>query len=171
MKKCFKCLCEKPLDAFYKHVGMADGHLNKCKECTKQEVRRNRAERVDQYREYDRARAGLDKRIKARSAYAASDKGRQAARRSSRAYRGAHPHRVVANNAVNNAIRDGRLAPQPCHCCGSQTAEAHHPDYSRPLDVVWLCKQHHDELHREHREYQRNQSSGTAAESSTNDQH
>jgi hypothetical protein len=37
MKKCFKCSLEKPLDDFYKHKEMSDGHLNKCIECTKKD--------------------------------------------------------------------------------------------------------------------------------------
>ncbi|ENN8375873.1 hypothetical protein ACAX46_001263 [Providencia rettgeri] len=41
MKNCFKCNKEKPLSEFYKHKGTLDGHLNKCKECTRLDVKRN----------------------------------------------------------------------------------------------------------------------------------
>lgn len=48
-----------------------------------------------------------------------------------------------AVNAVNNAIRDGRLKRKSCEICGKSPAEAHHDDYSKLLNVRWFCRKHH----------------------------
>ena len=44
MKICFKCDIEKPLTEYYKHKSMHDGHLNKCKSCTKSDVIKRESE-------------------------------------------------------------------------------------------------------------------------------
>ncbi len=50
---------------------------------------------------------------------------------------------------VSYARRTGKLDAQPCERCGAEPAVAHHDDYSRPLDITWLCPKHHKARHRE----------------------
>ncbi len=65
-----------------------------------------------------------------------------------RRYIAKHPERRKARVAVGNALRDGRLTKGPCEGCGASDVQAHHDDYSRPLDVRWLCRDHHGDKHR-----------------------
>ncbi len=56
-----------------------------------------------------------------------------------------------ARDKIRNAIRDGRLTREPCEVCGG-LAETHHPDYSKPFDVMWLCTTHHGAEHKRMKE-------------------
>lgn len=62
-------------------------------------------------------------------------------------WRRVHPRRYLAHLYVQAAKRAGVLVPQPCEVCGETKTEAHHPDYHRPGDVVWLCPAHHRQIH------------------------
>lgn len=146
-KECFCCGQTKPISDFYRHPGMADGHLGKCKECQKSATKTARAKNPGHYKEYDRRRAGLPHRVQARAEYAASAKGKEAHARSAAKWVAANPNRRAANTILNNAIRDGRVERLPCFVCGYSVTHGHHPDYDRPLDVIWLCAKHHREVH------------------------
>lgn len=131
MKACTKCGQLLELAAFYRHPGMRDGRLNKCKECHKADVNANRREHVERYRAYDRARG--------------SRQGADYVRE----HRRQHPERTAAHNAVARALRSGRLV-KPCACwhCGStRQVVGHHADYSAPLAVSWLCQACHKAVH------------------------
>jgi len=58
-----------------------------------------------------------------------------------------HPVEHAARKAVYNAVRSGRLVREPCEACGSTKSQGHHDDYSKPLDVRWLCRPCHDREH------------------------
>lgn len=135
MKKCFKCGEVKSLSDFYKHKQMADGHLNKCKECAKSDVKSHRSENIDRIREYDRSRGN-------RQGYEYVAE-----------YRRKYPKKYAAHTAVSNAMKRELLFKMPCEKCGStESVHAHHDDYAKPLNVRWLCAVHHKQWHNENGE-------------------
>jgi len=54
-----------------------------------------------------------------------------------------NPGKSDCRKITKREIRAGRLIPLPCRDCGEEKVEAHHTDYTKPLDVIWLCKFHH----------------------------
>jgi hypothetical protein len=153
-KRCFKCLCEKSLELFYRHVRMKDGHLNKCIECTKKEELDRRNSNLEKHREYDRNRASLPHRVAARKAYAATPEGKAKIKSANKRWTEINVAKRNATTKLNNAVRRGKIERLPCIVCGEE-AEAHHPAYSMPLEVVWLCDLHHKQVHKEARNYLR----------------
>lgn len=45
-------------------------------------------------------------------------------------------------------VKRGLVKKGPCEVCGDPKVEGHHADYSKPLEVRWLCAVHHGETHR-----------------------
>lgn len=67
------------------------------------------------------------------------------------------PHRLLppvqrkranARAIANVYQRRGKLKRKPCENCGAKRTEKHHDDYSKPLQVRWLCKGCHQTLHK-----------------------
>lgn len=55
--------------------------------------------------------------------------------------------RANTRSYANSYLRRGMIERQPCFSCGSERSQMHHPDYSKPLEVVWLCRECHLDLH------------------------
>lgn len=73
-----------------------------------------------------------------------------------RDWRKAHPYQTrsvterfksTVRAIANVYQRRGKIIKCPCYFCGDQVAEKHHPDYSQPLLVVWLCRPCHLQVH------------------------
>lgn len=131
IKRCFKCGVEKSSDDFYRHPAMSDGHLGKCKDCTKLDMRVDRATKP-RVREYDRDRSKLPHRAALRA-------------RIVKEWRAKHRDRARAHSMSEHAQASGLLKEPPlCEGCGlARRLEKHHHDYSKPLLVIWLCKPCH----------------------------
>lgn len=138
-KICFKCGIKKPLSEFYKHKKMSDGYLNKCKECTKKDVQKNYRDNVSDKKIYEHLRNQTEER-------------KMAACEKQRKHRANNPEKYKARTAVGNALRDGKLKKKPCQYCNSEEkVQAHHKDYNKPFDVVWVCFKCHRQ--KEHNQY------------------
>ena len=135
MKTCFKCNIQKPLTEFYKH-NAADGFLNKCRSCTKKDSTENRNKNIEKVREYDRERGKNPHRKQARVEI-------------NRAWRNEDKRRVKCHSAVSQAIKSGELVRSPCIRCNDVNSLAHHEDYDKPLEVIWLCQPCHKQRHKE----------------------
>lgn len=137
MTEKFCGICQRYLSTSEFHIRRAsvDGLASRCKSCQST---------------YDKARAHLPHRVKARLLYQQTEAYKIASARSRKRYVERHPEIRKAHIIVGNFLRDGKLTKaESCEGCGSsERLHAHHSDYSRPLDVVWLCHVCHVEWHR-----------------------
>jgi hypothetical protein len=134
MKVCTKCGEKKPLTEFHKSKRSQDGRGCVCDKCSQAKSREYRDKNRERLREYDRVRS----QTKARKA----DKNVTSQR-----WQKKNTLKTIAHRIVNEAIRKGSLIRQPCCVCHNTESHAHHEDYSKPLDIIWLCATHHSKLH------------------------
>jgi len=133
-KTCFKCERQLPRSEFYAQAAMADGLLGKCKDCTRADVSEHRYRNLEATREGDRQRSLLPHR-KAKTSTICREE------------RAEHPEKSRARRMAGAALQAGRLSKRPCHFCGGRDKiEMHHPDYTKPLRVYWLCRICHRKL-------------------------
>jgi hypothetical protein len=131
-KECKDCRSILPISEFY-------GVQGECKTCTKKRVRaREDAKKEDpKWVVAERKRH----RIKSRKAREMGTAAPLLARKS------LPPEKIAIYSKLSKAIKSGRVKKTPCIVCGSVKSQAHHEDYSKPLDVTWLCVRHHADRH------------------------
>lgn len=135
MKLCTRCGVNKELDRFQKRKASKDGLTASCKDCLSL---------------YDKSRAKIPYRVKAREEYQKTDSYKKSHAKSIKKYRLNNPDKYRANSIISNAIRKGELIKQDyCSICGAKDVKihGHHHDYSKPLDVVWCCATCHSKIH------------------------
>ena len=162
-KQCFKCSETKPITDFYKHKKMSDGHVNKCKECNKNDVRVHRDNNIDRIRRYDRNRPNAIERaidLRKRTLNMTNEERKQRNRKNNLLMRNNPQLRNQKTVAayLNNAVRDGRIHKLDfCEHCGDYgvAIDGHHPSYLNPLEVIWLCKPCHGKEHKKINERKR----------------
>ena len=126
-KECTKCGGVFDELAFNKDNLSKDGLQGKCREC-KRKYRLENREAIRQYtREY-------------------YQQHKKEAKEYNRRYRKNNREKKTAHDRVKYALRTGKIKKQPC-ACGCKEVEAHHGDYSRPLEVEWICVPCHNKLH------------------------
>jgi hypothetical protein len=58
-----------------------------------------------------------------------------------------YPDKIKAREKLHQAVKSGKVIKKSCEVCQDQASYAHHEDYSKPYDVIWLCRKHHRERH------------------------
>lgn len=159
-KTCFKCLATKPLSEFYKHKMMADGHLNKCKACTKADVNKHREDNLERFREYDRSRGMLPHRVAARAEYQKTESGKKSLSKSRAKYQADNKEKRKTIKLVCQRAREAsKISRTPAWLSAAEkalirarysearwmttrTGVKHHVDHIVPLLGKTVCGLH-----------------------------
>lgn len=150
MKNCTKCGRSLPTSEFHSDKRKKDGLRPACKNCHRQSVAAWRSRNAR--KETRRKKSWSDKH---REQVRAKDRRYQKQNRTKiqawqNKWKAEHPDKAKAHRAVQHALRIGTLIrPQACRLCDDRTRRlhAHHEDYTKPLEVVWMCARCHREHH------------------------
>ena len=153
MKTCRECNVEKPLSEFYVHARMKDGHLNKCKQCVKARVDKYVKANPDKKKQWSRNYATSEAGLERAKSYLLTERGKAVSKNRAKNYRKNHPIRDRATYLVSYEIKCGRLIrPEVCSSCNAECKpHGHHDNYTKPLDVTWLCEPCHKKWHKENK--------------------
>ena len=156
MKRCCRCKIEKDLNEFNKDKSRKDGLMYKCKLCEKEYRQLNR-EKKKQYYQMNKEKKKQYYLMNKEKIDQCQKQYYQMNKEKKKQYKKRSPEKHKARGILNMAVRRGKVhKPLYCSSCDSDKhLEAHHTDYSNPLEVLWLCRSCHRELHNKMREQSR----------------
>ena len=130
---CEICKVEKSLEEFQRNRYNPLGRAYWCKDCR---------------RKFDRERNKQPERRLKIKEWEQSERGKKSRTSSRKADREKNGYKYKARRLLRKAVLMGYIIKKPCEVCGSLNSLAHHDDYSKPYDIIWLCRKHHSERHR-----------------------
>lgn len=142
-KACSKCGVVQPLSSFSRRSDSSDGHRADCKSCSSaskhEYYQRNPEPAILRAKAWQQANPDIRADIQ-------------------RKWRKEHPEKVWCHRQLSAAVLKGLVLKGTfCQTCGAAEAqiEAHHQDYSKPLEVMWLCVPCHKRIHQQQRDFER----------------
>lgn len=164
VKKCSSCQTNKPISEFSKHSKNKDGLRSQCKHCAradwekwysknkelvsardKERYRSNRESEIQRSKDWQER--NMDHVIEYRKKSRQTQHVKMRRVEEHRREMANHPEKRIAYNLMKVALLSGDLIRKPCEVCGDVKSQGHHDDYTKPLEVRWLCHAHHCEVH------------------------
>lgn len=99
-------------------------------------------------RDYRKTRVGRESEQRAKKVWRSSNRRRVNER--TMKWDADNREKKLAHRLVSDTVRRGKMfRPDHCTKCGLVCKpEGHHEDYSKPLEVIWVCLQCHSNIHR-----------------------
>jgi hypothetical protein len=142
---CYICKIYQVKSAFYKCKNSYYGIQSYCKKCEKIRTNKRKKEKLEYFRRWRKSKAGIkyfyDNREKI---------NKQRSEWKKKYFKNLNDElkkHYKAREIFKYAIKSGKMERGKCMKCGKPNAQGHHFDYSKPLEVIWLCKKHHLEEH------------------------
>lgn len=164
-KKCYKCKETKPRECFLRSSRIKDGMRGECRDCGR-EIKKaqnkysllspERKKKIKsrpaylRYRQSEKYKVSQrekhKQRIKKRMQEDPVFREKMLLKMKQKLQGSKTPEKVRARRKLGKAVKAGKIQRQPCPC-GNPKSHGHHEDYSKPLEVTWLCASCHGKLH------------------------
>lgn len=156
LKRCARCKMVKPVGEFHRGSLKVGGRVSYCKPCQNEYNRSKYPRKRPPKPPEGFKRCCRCKAVKATDDFG-GDRSKPDGKRANcrmcetlkqRAARmdPVSAQKIIVRRFTNDAVRLGVLIRYPCSACGDPNTQAHHTDYAKPLEVQWLCEEHHKGL-------------------------